>query len=229
MQNNIQKLENLVELYNSKTINREEFESLKKEIFTSKIMVGSAIQEPISKSVTGTIDKEKKQSEIQYSDANNKRSEKKTFAFVTFFVIIICLGGFIAFVNSNSINANNSNSTQISSPPSSTNSSNNSSNNSNRDISSYLREHTFSYDGNGSVSFYGNTIMVTGGRATLQGSYVISSSSTATFAIQAVSGDFDASNNPLCGGKIELNNDGTLTETISDGSNTRTYTLSPKN
>ena len=121
MQNSIQKLENLVELYNSKTINREEFESLKKEIFTSKIMVVSTIQEPISKSVTGTIDKEKNKPKIAYSDANNKRSEQKAFAFVTLFVIIVCLGGFIAFVNSNSINANNSNSTQISSPPSSTN------------------------------------------------------------------------------------------------------------
>ena len=97
-----------------------------------------------------------------------------------------------------------------------------------QDMSTYLKEHTFSYDGNGSVRFTGSTMTVSGGRATLEGTYTVTSKTTATFAVQAVSGDFDASNNALCGGKIELNSDGTLTETISDGNTTKSYQLLPK-
>ncbi len=101
-------------------------------------------------------------------------------------------------------------------------------NNTKEDISTYLKGHSFTYNGNGSVRFTGSTMTVTGGRATLEGAYTITSKTTATFAIQAVSGDFDASNNAMCGGKIELNADGTLTETISDGNTTKSYQLLPK-
>ena len=105
----------------------------------------------------------------------------------------------------------------------------NNSTNGEREIFSYLKEHKFSLEGNGTVTFTGSTITISGNGATLEGGYTVTSNTTATVALKAVSGNFDPSNNPLTGGKIELNDDGTLTATLSDGGSTRVYKLIPKN
>lgn len=96
------------------------------------------------------------------------------------------------------------------------------------DIEKYLASHTFTYGGNGHVSFTNGNLEVRGGRAKLIGTYRRSSNNSVEFNMQAVDGDFDASNNPTCYGRFVRNSDGTLTETLSDGHETKTYTLNPK-
>ena len=96
------------------------------------------------------------------------------------------------------------------------------------DIISYIESHTFSYGGNGSVTFTGGVVTVNGGRATLSGEYDKISDKSISYKLQAIYGDFDASNNRGSYGTFYLNPNGTLTQKISDGVSTKTYTLTPE-
>ena len=97
------------------------------------------------------------------------------------------------------------------------------------DIATYVSEHTFTVNGNGSISFTNGTVIVKSSNATLIGEYVITGTKSIRVSnLVATDGDFDPSNNNGSFGTIILNVDGTLSQTLSDGSNVRTYILSPQ-
>ena len=101
---------------------------------------------------------------------------------------------------------------------------------SSNDISSYLINHTFTFkNGNGFIEFSNGTMIIKGGRATIQGDYEVNGDNSATITgLQAIYGDFDASNNTSSSGIMYLNTDGSLEISLSDGMDNRSYTLIPK-
>lgn len=96
------------------------------------------------------------------------------------------------------------------------------------DIITYLISNNFSYSGNGLVTFTRNTVTVKGNGYTMIGDYRKVSENSVQFNLRVVDGNFDASRNRTTFGVFVRNPDGTLTETLSDGNNTRTYTLTPE-
>lgn len=96
------------------------------------------------------------------------------------------------------------------------------------DILTYLISNNFTYLGNGLVTFTRNTVTVKGNGYTMIGDYTKISENSVRFNLRVVDGNFDASNNRTTYGVFVKNSDGTLTETLSDGKNTKTYTLTPE-
>ena len=126
-----QRLENLVELYNSRIINREEFEALKQELFTDKKIASPPIAKPEVKSNSEIEIKDKAQPNVhstKYNNSTNSAQKKELKALVAVAAfLIICftlpylLKSTSVSTNSYNNNNNNNNNTQISTPPSSTN------------------------------------------------------------------------------------------------------------
>ncbi len=97
------------------------------------------------------------------------------------------------------------------------------------DIVDYLTSHSFTYEGNGLVTFSNRTLTVKGNGFTLIGEYSKISNNAVKFDLRVVDGNFDASRNRTTYGTFTRNSDGSLTEVLSDGVNTRTYRLIPAN
>ncbi len=96
------------------------------------------------------------------------------------------------------------------------------------DFETYLHNTTFRLGNNGRVNFQRNgKVSITGGRADLLGSYEIYNNQAVITKLQAVYGNFDASNNNGSSGYVKLNSNGSLSMTLSDGNETQSYTLEP--
>ena len=96
-------------------------------------------------------------------------------------------------------------------------------------LSSYLTAHTFLINGNDKVEFTNNKIVVHSGNATNYGNYLISGAKSAKISnFKAVEGEFDSTDNHSFDGTLKLFSDGTLSLSLSDGSDNRNYILSPK-
>jgi hypothetical protein len=96
------------------------------------------------------------------------------------------------------------------------------------DFETYLHNTTFRLGNNGRVNFQRNgKVSITGGRADLLGGYEIYDNQAVITKLQAVYGNFDASNNNGSSGYVKLNSNGSLSMTLSDGNETQSYTLEP--
>lgn len=130
-----QGLEDLIELYISKTINKEEFEALKQELFIDKKIASPPIAKPEIKSNSEIEIKDKSQPKVQsikYKNNNSTNStqkkELKALVAVAAFLIICFAVPYLVkttSVSTNSNNNNNNNSTQISTPNNTENSTTN--------------------------------------------------------------------------------------------------------
>lgn len=96
------------------------------------------------------------------------------------------------------------------------------------DILDYLTSHSFTYEGNGLVTFSNKTVTVKGNSFTMIGDYRKISENSVQFNLRVVDGNFDASRNRTTYGRFTRNSDGSLTETLSDGINTKVYRLVPQ-
>lgn len=221
MKSKLDRITEIQDLFKDRTISREEFDILKKEI----------LQDGVSNSET--IDEEGNR---VYAVNNSEfiNSEKPRYRTIKIITAILAIAIFISSLlkinskNSNSpeINQSPTNSTQNDIKPDNTLQNDKTQTPETENIGTYVINHSFSYNGHGNITFSSGTVTVKGGEYTLLGHYHVVGSNTIIFNdMQAIEGNFDASNNPQCHGSFYLNKDGTLDETLSDGMNTKHYSL----
>lgn len=214
MKSKLDKLNELGELLKSGAITQNEFNKLKAELLNPQ---KQSEENPISENEKRIVDNEQRNFNIKFSIILG-------LVFVVFVFYKNCDFG---ENHINKLETKEENNT-ISEPSKSISTPN---------IINHLKNNRFSLNGNGNVSFSINslknrsqkttgTIIVSGGRATLQGEIsILNDYSFMVFNLQAVDGYFDASTNNGSSGVFYLQSNGNLDGKLSAGGQSKNVTF----